>query len=95
MNDAGNQKPTIDYPCRWGYKVIGQAEAEVRLAIGDCLRQCLGPDGVSDRAQIEGSRSSGGGKYVSVSLAVQVESEAQRNTIFQALANHPGVKLVI
>ncbi|MCP4292996.1 MAG: DUF493 domain-containing protein [bacterium] len=99
MSDASNQKPKIEYPCQWGFKVIGTEEKVVRVAIEDCIKTCLaGFEGNNseDRPVVLGnSRSSGGGKYVSVGLELQVRSEEERNTIFRALADRPEIKMVL
>ena len=93
MNNANNQKPKIEYPCQWGFKVIGTDEETVHVAIRNCLSECLDED---DRpVDIGGSRVSGGGKYVSVGLTVEVLNEEERNIIFQALADRPEIKMVI
>lgn len=95
MTDTQNQKPQIEYPCPWGFKVIGAAEDEVRSAIGECLENCIVDDPDSRQFEFGGSKTSGGGKYVSVSITVEVMSEEERNTIFQSFANHPAIKIVI
>jgi len=33
----GNQKVSIDYPCRWVYKVIGADETKMRAAIATAI----------------------------------------------------------
>ncbi len=91
MTGSSNQKPQIQYPCDWGFKVIGMREESVRDAIMECMEGCL----EDRRFEVGGSRQSGGGKYVSVSLMVRVESEEERNTLFQALADHEEIRIVI
>ncbi len=95
MNDPNQPKPKIDYPCQWGFKVIGNDEESVRQAIQDCLRHCLAADNEERPVEIGGSRLSGGGKYVSVGLAVEVKSEEERNVIFRALADRPEIRMVL
>ncbi len=95
MSNPNNQKPKIDYPCQWGFKVIGNDEETVHQAIRECLAECLGDDEKERPVEIGGSRTSGGGKYVSVGLAVEVMNEEERNIIFQALADRPEIKMVI
>jgi uncharacterized protein len=95
MSDTTNQRPKIDYPCPWGFKVIGTDEETVRQAIRDCLRDCLDPRDVERPVEIGNSRTSGGGKYISLGLTVEVESEDERNAIFRALADQPEIKMVL
>ena len=82
----GNQKVSIDYPCRWFYKVIGSDEAKMRAAIADVIA------GTWD---VTASRSSATGKYVSLNIAVQVENEQRRIAIYEALRKEPSVKMVL
>jgi len=95
MAENDNQKPTIEYPCHWAFKVIGLEETAVCLAIDKCLEDCLAGDMAKRGIHVGGSRESRGGKYVSVSLSLQVASEEERNALFQALANRPEVRIVI
>lgn len=90
-----SQKPKIEYPCQWGYKVIGDDEETVHQAIRDCLSQCFEPGEEQRPVEIGASRTSGGGKYVSVGLSVEVMNEEERNIVFQALADRPEIKMVI
>ena len=82
----GHSKVNIDYPCRWTYKVIGSDEAKMRAAITAVI-----PGG----CEITVSRSSAGGKYVSLTVAVQVEDEVSRISIYEALRKDPSVKVVL
>jgi uncharacterized protein len=82
----GNQKACIDYPCRWVYKVIGPDEARMRAAIAEVI-----PGGW----EITASRSSTTGKYLSLDVTVQVEDEASRLSIYEALRKDPSVKVVL
>jgi putative lipoic acid-binding regulatory protein len=83
----GGQRPQIDYPCVWQYKLIGMNRqavlAAVAVHIGDA------PYSLSD------SRRSGAGKYISMNLEVSVDSEEQRLRWHQMLAADPAVKVVL
>ena len=95
MSDIQGGKPVIIYPCQWGFKVIGMAEDAVRAAVKDCLAECLNQE-TGDRAYELGfSRSSGEGKYVSLTLNLEVQDELERDTLFRALADRPEIRLVI
>jgi len=82
----GNQKVNIDYPCRWIYKVIGADETKLRAAIATTI-----PGG----CEITASRSSAGGKYVSLTVTIQVEDEVSRISVYEALLKDPSVKVVL
>ena len=80
-------KPEILYPCRWQYKMIGPSEELMRAAIVEIVADL-------DHS-LSLSRSSRGGKYCSMLLAITVASEAQRNEIFAALRNHRSITMVL
>lgn len=95
MSNPNNQKPKINYPCQWGFKVIGNDEETVHQAVRECLADCLGTGDKERPVEIGDSRTSGGGKYVSVGLTLEVMDEEERNIVFQALAARPEIKMVI
>ena len=68
MSEANNGKPLVEYPCLWGYKVIGPEENSLREAVKECLDTCLNPNSGDREFELGMSRSSKGGKYVSLSL---------------------------
>jgi hypothetical protein len=80
-------RPTIEYPCEWKFRVLGEAESRLREVIAKVL---------SDRLHtvIAGNVSSGG-KYCSVEAAAEVLTEADRDRIFAALASSEGVRAVV
>lgn len=95
MPEANGQKPQIEYPCQWGFKIIGTDEAEVRVAVKACLEGCL-KQGTGDRPYELGfSRASSQGKYVSLTLNIEVQDEKERNALFQSLTDRPEVRMVI
>jgi putative lipoic acid-binding regulatory protein len=95
MSDTNNQKPVVEYPCPWGYKVIGTDEDSMRGAVKQCLDTCLNQNSGDREFELGQSRSSKGGKYVSLSLNLTVQDEAERNAIFTALTSRPEIKMVI
>jgi putative lipoic acid-binding regulatory protein len=90
-----NSKPEITYPCRWGYKVIGIEESSLRLAIETCLAECFADESPCRPYELGFSRVSDKGKYVSLSLSLQVQDEVERNALFRALADRPEIRMVI
>lgn len=90
-----NGKPEIEYPCPWTYKVIGADENDLRRAVKVMLDVCL--DRASgDRAwELSRSRTSSGGKYISLNLTLTVESEEERNALYDGLKDCPEIVMVI
>ena len=80
-------KSRIEYPCRWTYKVIGENLDGMRAAIatlasgGDCV--------------VTLSRSSAAGRIHCLNVDREVESEADRVWLYEALRKHPAVKIVL
>lgn len=81
------QKPEIDYPCLWQYKVIGNDKDKILAAISSVI-------GNKEHTICE-SRKSSTGKYLSVNLELQVLSEDMRNHIFMELQRHPSLRMII
>ena len=60
MTIIKTQKPRLEYPCLWLYKVIGTDRDEIQNAVGNIIR---------DRScKISLSRHSEGAKYVSLNV---------------------------
>lgn len=95
MTETNNQKPVVEYPCPWGYKVIGPEEESMRVAVKECLDSCLNANTGDREFELGQSRTSKGGKYVSLSLNLTVQDETERNAIFAALTKHPEILMVI
>ena len=85
--DLSSRRPDIDYPCVWSYQVIGTSEEAVRAAIAEAV-----PDRDHEITLTNTSRT---GKYSSLLLEIEVDSEAQRLTIFYRIAEHDDVRMVI
>lgn len=95
MSEEKNQKPVVTYPSLWGYKVIGAEEESMRGAVKQCMDTCLNPNSGDREFELGMSRSSKGGKYISLSLNLTVQDEAEREAIFKALTNRPEIVMVI
>ena len=81
------EKPEIEYPCDWEYKVIGLSEAAVRQAAVDAFAQ--------RDYNIEFSHVSSTGKYHSYSITCSVQNEDDRNTLFGLISGAKDIMTVI
>ena len=81
------EKPEIDYPCSWVYKVIGE---DTQL-----LKELIVTACAPAQVEITHSHSSSGGKYHSLNAEIVVEDETMRLQIYALLKNHPAVKIVL
>jgi len=81
------EKPEIEYPCDWGYKVIGTDKTKLQACIFDI---------VGERAYTtKGGNSSSKGKFHSLNMTCKVASQEDRDAIFKAFSDHDDVKMVI
>ena len=81
------EKPNIDYPCSWLYKVIGTNEDALRKAIHAVID--------TDNLIITKSHTSSGGKYCSLNVEIVVKDEKSRLGTYNNLKNHAAVKVVM
>lgn len=88
MEILGGKKPEIEYPCEWKYKVIGEELKSILGTIDDLLidkfEYELSPSNISKK-----------GKYYSLNLQVKVESETERDFIYNSLLDNSKIKIVL
>ena len=87
MQKSGGCKPKIDYPCLWEYTVIATDVARVRQVVADHLGDA--PYSFTE------SNTSSGGRYVSVRIELTVHSDYHRLRLYELLADHDAVKVVL
>ena len=81
------EKPVIEYPCKWSFRVIGSDESLMRKAIKTTM---------DDSAySLMVSNASKTGKYVSLNLETVVHNEGHRNQIYGDLKAAPPIKMVL
>ncbi len=80
-------KPEIEYPCQWSYKIIGSDSLAITNKISEILD--------NRDYNLNLSNHSRTGKFVSFNCSLEVASESERNEIFQQLQQIPTVKMVI
>ena len=81
------ERPDIEYPCEWGYKIIGTSP--------ECLEACIF-EVMGDRDYTTGKgKTSSKGKFCALTTTCEVASEEDRNALFKAFQDHSDVKMVI
>lgn len=80
-------EPEIQYPCEWGFRIIGTHEKLIRQLVGNVVGELT--------HSLEPSNTSAAGKYVSFHLRVEVRDEAHRNEVHAALMADEAVKIVL
>lgn len=82
-----NQRPEINYPCTWYYKVIGEDVDKILSAIEDAsygFEYSVSPSNVSKNE-----------KYFSINFSLEVPNETTRDIIYQKLSDNKDVKMVL
>jgi uncharacterized protein len=81
------ERPEINYPCEWSYKVIGTDVEMILAAIDDAscgIEYDVTPSNVSKNE-----------KYYSLDVTLEVPSEFMRDFIFQKLKDSEHIKIVL
>jgi uncharacterized protein len=85
--DSNSERPELNYPCEWTYKVIGKDVDKLIAAIEHAsleLEYEVSPSNVSKNEN-----------YFSLNFKVTVPSEAARDIIYQKLNNNKDVIMVL
>lgn len=72
-----DEKPVITYPTFWDYKVIFEADKDVKALFNELLK--------GQKFEFKPSNTSQNGKYQSYNLSVFVQSEKERLALFAEL----------
>ena len=80
-------KPDITYPCTWIYKLFGMDQDGMCRAVEQTL--------AGAEYNLSLSRSSRYGKYHCMNLEILVNSEQDRDGIYQALVNQRAFVLIL
>ena len=81
------ERPDIDYPCEWGFRLIGASEEALTVAVIEI---------VGDRPyRLEPSNSSRNGRWQSMRLTLEVLDEEDRLALYQGLGTHDAVRMVL
>jgi hypothetical protein len=87
MDDNTGCRPEIQYPCQWQYRIIGEDRAAMYQAIHTWVP--------ASACTIFEANVSSGGRYLSLSLEVTVNDDAERLRLYQLLAGHPAIRMVL
>ena len=85
--DSDSRRPEIDYPCNWGYKVIGNDVDEMLEAIEDAssgLDYSVTPSNISKN-----------GNYFSLNFRMEIPNEVVRNIVYDKLDKSKAVLMVL
>jgi putative lipoic acid-binding regulatory protein len=81
-----NNRPEINYPCEWSYKIIGNNIAKILEAIENAVSGL--------KYDVTPSNISKNGNYYSLNLKLTVPNEVVRDLIYQKLDSSDSIKIV-
>jgi len=87
LDSKTQEKPEINYPTKWGFKVIGKDKEKVEQAIKDVMGE--------KEHSCKFSNSSKKGNFHSYSAECQVESEEERDKLYKIFGEHDDVDYVL
>ena len=87
LDDKTKEKPEINYPTDWGFKLIGRDKE----ALLKCIKEIMG----EKNHQCSLGNRSKTGKFHSYNANCTVESEEERKKIFSYFEKHDDVNMVI
>ena len=85
--DHNSERPKIEYPCEWEYKVIGASVDNIIKVIEEAakgLNYTITPSNVSKNE-----------KYFSLNFKVEVPNEVVRDLVYQKLEESAEIKIVL
>ena len=85
--DSNSERPELNYPCEWIYKVIGKDVNKLIEAIEHASLEL--------EYEVTPSNISKNENYISLNFKVTVPSEAARDIIYQKLNNNKDVIMVL
>ena len=86
-SQKSSERPEIEYPCNWVYKVIGEDCSLVKEVI---ISACAPLE-----VKISYSHSSSKGKYHSFNAELEVPDEEVRLDIYEILKGSPAIKIIL
>jgi len=90
LNNETQEKPEINYPTNWGFKLIGRDKE----ALLKCIKEIMKEVGEKEHLCSLGNASRTG-KFHSYNASCTVDTEEERNRIFKYFEDHDDVDMVI
>ena len=86
-----NTESALTFPCDFPLKIMGRASDDFDVLVVDIVLRHVG----SLREGAISMRASSGGSYVSVTVTVQAESQAQLDALYRELSGHERILMVL
>ncbi len=88
---TNKDESAIQFPCDFPIKAMGLASYDLEIIVFDIVSQHA-PDTSKDAVK---TRESSNGKYISITVTVNAQSQAQLDAIYQALTDHEHVMMAL
>ncbi|WP_294954248.1 DUF493 domain-containing protein [Sulfurovum sp.] len=87
LDDKTQDKPKIEYPANWGFKLIGRNKE----ALHACIKEVMG-----DKEHLCSlGNASKTGKFHSYNASCIVDDQEERDRLFKCFQDHDDVEMVI
>ena len=90
LGETCKTRPDIDYPTKWGFKIIGRDKE----ALEKCIKHIMKETGDKEHVCTLGNQSKTG-KFHSYNASCTVDTEGERNKIFKYFEDHDDVDMVL
>ena len=87
MEEKSRCAPEINYPCQWQYRIIGEDRTAMYQAVASSVEPSI--------YTLTEANVSSSGRYLSLSLELIVQNDAERLRFYQLLAEHPAIRMVL
>ena len=87
LDENNQEKPQIEYPTQWGFKIIGKDEEALLNAIKEVMGE--------REHNCHFGNSSKNGKFCSYNASCEVQDQDERDKLFKAFQDHKDIKMVI
>ena len=87
LDNNTTEKPQIEYPTNWGFKIIGRDKEKLKA----CIKEVMG-----DKEHLCSlGNTSRTGKFTTYNASCVVENEEERDRLFKCFQDHDDVEMVI
>ena len=87
LDNNTQEKPQIEYPTRWGFKIIGRDKEKLQA----CIKEVMG----EKEHLCSIGNSSKTGKFTTYNASCIVEDQEERDKLFKCFQDHDDVEMVI
>ena len=87
LDNNTQEQPKIEYPTRWGFKIIGKDKEKLEA----CIKEVMG----EKEHLCSLGNSSKTGKFHTYNASCVVDSQEERDRLFKCFQDHEDVNMVI